>query len=223
MFPARSHRAGSREQGAVQVTLAHSSGKENFFSFRDERQGHTRPLGLVWIVRGTPYAEKSAWGSPQNPYQTLIRARSPAGQERGWGRANAPPPEPYQAACPQHGGVGALGRGEPCGPPPTSKHLVPMLMRTRAYSRQPWPLVVGVCGRRAYRNTGAPFNLHRTPTHSPREKCVNKKKKTQYTGFKSNLLGSSAVFFRLRGASSNFGGVFFRLRRVFFRLREVFF
>ncbi|CAI9606675.1 unnamed protein product, partial [Staurois parvus] len=47
---------------------------------------------------------------------------------------------------------GALGQG---GSPP--KHLVPMLMGTKASSPQPWLVVVGVCGRGAYKNLEAPF------------------------------------------------------------------
>ncbi|CAI9581971.1 unnamed protein product, partial [Staurois parvus] len=85
------------------------------------------------------FKKKMAWGSPQNPYQTLVRSCSLAGQERG-GKRVPPPPEPYQATCPQHGGV-LWGRGS--SPP---KHLVPMLMGTRGSSPQPWVVVVGVYG-----------------------------------------------------------------------------
>ncbi|PIO31852.1 hypothetical protein AB205_0084780 [Aquarana catesbeiana] len=96
-----------------------------------------------------------------------------------------------------------------------------MLMRTRASSQQPWPLVVGVCGRgligireppliRGPPDPSPPpyvneYGVHGTPTHSPRQKSVNKK--TQYTGFQSNLLGSSGVFFRLQGGPLPTSGV----------------
>lgn len=47
------------------------------------------------------------------------------------------------------------------GPP--AKHLILMLMRTKTSSSQPWLVVVGVCGWRAYLNLKAPFNNKETP------------------------------------------------------------
>ncbi|CAI9599856.1 unnamed protein product [Staurois parvus] len=43
------------------------------------------------------------------------------------------------------------------GGAPLPKHLVPMLMGTRASIPQPWLLVVGVCGWGAYQNLEAPL------------------------------------------------------------------
>ncbi|CAI9538733.1 unnamed protein product [Staurois parvus] len=57
-----------------------------------------------------PKLKQNGMGSPQDPYQTLILACSLAGQERGRDK-QAPHPEPYQATCPQHGGVLTLS---PC-------------------------------------------------------------------------------------------------------------
>ncbi|CAI9537265.1 unnamed protein product, partial [Staurois parvus] len=94
---------------------------------------------------------KKKWrvGPPQNPYQTLMQHASRRSGKKG-GRASTPP-----RTIPGHilsTWGGALGQG---GSPP--KHLVPMLMGTRASSPQLWPVVVGVCGQGAYRNLEAPF------------------------------------------------------------------
>ncbi|PIO12703.1 hypothetical protein AB205_0149490 [Aquarana catesbeiana] len=109
------------------------------------------PSGLVWILRGTPakILKKMAWGSPSksipDPYPSTQPGRP---QEKRGGRESAPPPEPYQAICPQHW-EGALGSPQstlsPCrwgqGPRPHNPCLV----------------VVGVCGRGAYWNLEAPL------------------------------------------------------------------
>ncbi|PIO12702.1 hypothetical protein AB205_0149490 [Aquarana catesbeiana] len=90
-----------------------------------------------------------AWGSPSksipDPYPSTQPGRP---QEKRGGRESAPPPEPYQAICPQHW-EGALGSPQstlsPCrwgqGPRPHNPCLV----------------VVGVCGRGAYWNLEAPL------------------------------------------------------------------
>ncbi|CAI9591097.1 unnamed protein product [Staurois parvus] len=56
--------------------------------------------------------KKMAWGPPKIHTRPLYRACSLAGQERGGDKQAPTPPEPYQATCPQHGGV-LWGRGAP--------------------------------------------------------------------------------------------------------------
>ncbi|PIO05212.1 hypothetical protein AB205_0049960, partial [Aquarana catesbeiana] len=63
------------------------------------------PSSLVWKFRGTLHRiKKKKWrrGHPKNPYQTLIRAHNLAGRRKRGGMRDRPPPEPYQATCPQH-------------------------------------------------------------------------------------------------------------------------
>ena len=123
------------------------------------------PSGLVWILRGTPrqnFFLKMVWGPPKNPYQTLIRARNLAGRRKRGGDERAPPL--LNRTRPHALNIGRVLWGSP------PKHLVPMLMRTRASSPQPWPVVVGVCGRGAYRNLEAPFNKG-TPRSRPPPLC----------------------------------------------------
>ena len=55
-------------------------------------QEHTRPLGLVWVVRGPPLRRKIDVGGPPTIHtRPVSKARYPAGQE-GSGDERAPPP-----------------------------------------------------------------------------------------------------------------------------------
>ncbi|PIO15510.1 hypothetical protein AB205_0145920, partial [Aquarana catesbeiana] len=89
------------------------------------------PSGLVWILRGTPRKKKTAWGPPKNPYQTLIRACNLESRRKRGLDESAPPL--LNRTRPHALNIGRVLWGSP------PKHLVPMLMRTRASSPQHWP------------------------------------------------------------------------------------
>ncbi|CAI9566150.1 unnamed protein product [Staurois parvus] len=74
----------------------------------------------------------SLFQSTPNPYPSMQPGRS----GKGGGRLSTPPNHTRPHALNMGGCFGAGGL------PP--KHLVPMLMGTRASSPQPWPVVVGV-------------------------------------------------------------------------------
>ncbi|PIO10642.1 hypothetical protein AB205_0007990, partial [Aquarana catesbeiana] len=63
------------------------------------------PSGLVWILRGTlrQNFKKMAWGSPQKSIPDPYLSTQPDRPQEKRGDESAPPPEPYQATCPQHG------------------------------------------------------------------------------------------------------------------------
>ncbi|CAI9610831.1 unnamed protein product, partial [Staurois parvus] len=86
----------------------------------------------------TKIKKKMAVGTPKIHTRPLS-AHAAQQVRKGGGTSERSLPEPYQATCPQHGGCFWAE-----GPPP--KHLVPMLMGTRASSPQPLSVVVGVCG-----------------------------------------------------------------------------
>ncbi|CAI9589125.1 unnamed protein product, partial [Staurois parvus] len=77
-----------------------------------------------------------------------------------------PPPEPYQARCPQHGGL-LWGRGAP-----PKNHLVPMLMGTYIINIKDRPLpIIAVKIRRSAKLTDF-------YPHSPIKKNVPNSQKT---------------------------------------------
>ncbi|PIO27240.1 hypothetical protein AB205_0079670, partial [Aquarana catesbeiana] len=127
---------------------------------------HTRPFRSGMDIKGNPAPKckkKTAWGPPKNPYWTLIRARNLAGRRKRGGDERAAPPL-LNRTRPHALNIGRVLWGSP------PKHLVHMLMRTRASSPQPWPVVVGVCRRGAYRNLEDPFNKG-TPRSRPSPLC----------------------------------------------------